>query len=177
MKIFPSFPSAAVSSENLSNKVADTNPLFHFFLSDFSFLSNPCVPPLPNPPFSYDPFFPSPSFLLLKVWSSWALGRTGIWDLTGRLARKRGACTCGVTQGSYPLLPGKAELRLVCASLPRGVGVGADLPPSPLLPVPGCGCCCLIAKSCPTLCDPMDCSMTGSPVFRSLLEFAQIHVR
>lgn len=108
------------------------SPLFHFFLSDFSFLSSPCVPPLPNPPFSFDPFFPSPSFLLLKVWSSWALGRTGIWDLTGRLARKRGACTCGVTQGSHPLLPGKAELRLVCASLPWGVGGGGGGRPPPI---------------------------------------------
>ena len=25
-------------------------------------------------------------------------------------------------------------------------------------------CCCLIAKSCPTLCDPMDCSPPGSSV-------------
>ena len=26
------------------------------------------------------------------------------------------------------------------------------------------------------LCDPMDCSMSGSPVLHYLLEFAQIHV-
>ena len=25
-------------------------------------------------------------------------------------------------------------------------------------------CCCSVAKSCPTLCDPMDCSMPGSSV-------------
>ena len=25
-------------------------------------------------------------------------------------------------------------------------------------------CCCLVAKSCPTLCDPMDCSLPGSSV-------------
>ena len=25
--------------------------------------------------------------------------------------------------------------------------------------------CCLVAKSCPTLCDPMDCSTPGFPVF------------
>ena len=24
--------------------------------------------------------------------------------------------------------------------------------------------CCLVAQSCPTLCDPMDCSLSGSPV-------------
>ena len=37
-------------------------------------------------------------------------------------------------------------------------------------------CCCSVTESCPTLCDPMDCSTPGSPVFHSLPEFAQIHV-
>ena len=36
--------------------------------------------------------------------------------------------------------------------------------------------CCLVAKSCPILCDPMDCSMPGFPVLHYLLEFAQTHV-
>ena len=33
-----------------------------------------------------------------------------------------------------------------------------------------------VAQSCPTLCDPMDCSMPGFPVHHQLLEFAQTHV-
>ena len=37
-------------------------------------------------------------------------------------------------------------------------------------------CCCSVAKSCPTLCNPMDCSMPGFSVLYYLLEFAQIHV-
>ena len=37
------------------------------------------------------------------------------------------------------------------------------------------GCCCSVAQSRPTLCDPVDCSMPGFPV-RYLLEFAQTHV-
>ena len=37
-------------------------------------------------------------------------------------------------------------------------------------------CCCSVAKLCPTLCDPMDCSTPGSSVLHCLLEFAQIHV-
>ena len=37
------------------------------------------------------------------------------------------------------------------------------------------GCCCLVAKSSPTLCDPMDCSTPGFPVLHYLLEFAQTH--
>ena len=32
------------------------------------------------------------------------------------------------------------------------------------------------AQSCPTLCDPMDCSMPGFPVLHCLLEFTQTHV-
>ena len=31
-------------------------------------------------------------------------------------------------------------------------------------------------QSCPTLCDPMDCSMPGLPVHHQLPEFAQTHV-
>ena len=37
-------------------------------------------------------------------------------------------------------------------------------------------CCCSVAKSCPTLCNPMDCSTTGFPVLHYLQEFAQIHI-
>ena len=33
-----------------------------------------------------------------------------------------------------------------------------------------------VAKSCPTLCDPMDCSMPGFPVLHYLPELAQTHV-
>ena len=33
-----------------------------------------------------------------------------------------------------------------------------------------------VAQSCPTLCDPMDCSMPGLPVYHQLPEIAQTHV-
>ena len=33
-----------------------------------------------------------------------------------------------------------------------------------------------ITQSCPTLCDPMDCSMPGIPVHQQLTEFTQMHV-
>ena len=36
-------------------------------------------------------------------------------------------------------------------------------------------CCCLVAQSCPILCDPMECSTPGSPSF-TISEFAQTHV-
>ena len=37
-------------------------------------------------------------------------------------------------------------------------------------------CCCSVVKSCPTVCDPMDCSTPDFLVLHYLLEFAQIHV-
>ena len=44
----------------------------------------------------------------------------------------------------------------------------------------GCGqtrlLCCSVTKLCPTICDCMDCSMPGFPVFHCLLEFAQTQV-
>ena len=36
--------------------------------------------------------------------------------------------------------------------------------------------CCLVTKSCLTLCDPMDCSMPGFPVLHYLPEFAQTYI-
>ena len=50
---------------------------------------------------------------------------------------------------------------------------------------PGCACQLTwisvqfnpVAQSCPTLCDPMDCSTPGLPVHHQLLEFTQTHVR
>ena len=33
-----------------------------------------------------------------------------------------------------------------------------------------------VAQSCPTLCDPMNCSTSGLPVHHQLPEFTQIHV-
>ena len=35
-------------------------------------------------------------------------------------------------------------------------------------------CCCSVSKSCPTLCDPMDCRMPGSSISQSLLKFMSI---
>ena len=36
--------------------------------------------------------------------------------------------------------------------------------------------CCSVAQLCWTLCDPMDCSMPGSPVHHQHLELTQTHV-
>ena len=38
-------------------------------------------------------------------------------------------------------------------------------------------CYCSVPKSCPTLCDPRDCSTPGFSVPHHLLEFTQVHVR
>ena len=37
-------------------------------------------------------------------------------------------------------------------------------------------CCCLVAKSRPTLCNPTDCSTAGLPAPHHLSEVAQVHV-
>ena len=37
-------------------------------------------------------------------------------------------------------------------------------------------CCCSVTQSCPTLCEPMDCSTPGFPDFHRLPEFAQTHI-
>ena len=37
-------------------------------------------------------------------------------------------------------------------------------------------CCCSIAQSCLTLCDPVDYSMPGFPVHHQLPELTQTHV-
>ena len=36
--------------------------------------------------------------------------------------------------------------------------------------------CCSVTQSCPTLCDPMDCSTPGLPVHHQPPEFTQTHV-
>jgi len=45
-----------------------------------------------------------------------------------------------------------------------------------ILPFSMLSCCCLVAKSCLTLCDTMDCSTPGFPVLYYFLEFAQTQV-
>ena len=45
-----------------------------------------------------------------------------------------------------------------------------------MLPSPQSIGSCSVTKSCPTLCDPMDCSMPGLHVPHHLQEFAQVHV-
>ena len=37
-------------------------------------------------------------------------------------------------------------------------------------------CCCSVTQTCPTLCNPMDCSTPGFPVLHCLPEFARSHV-
>ena len=37
-------------------------------------------------------------------------------------------------------------------------------------------CCCSVSKSCPTLCDPMHCSMPVFPAYHQLPELTQTHV-
>ena len=54
--------------------------------------------------------------------------------------------------------------------LPRGL----HLVPVSLMVT--CHCWCSVAQPCPTLCDPMDCSMPGFPDFHHLLKLFQTQV-
>ena len=63
------------------------------------------------------------------------------------------------------------------------ISFSANGPPPPPSPDPhlwwcfSLTCCySLVTKSCPTPCDPMDCSTLGFPVLHYLLDFAQTHV-
>ena len=64
---------------------------------------------------------------------------------------------------------------------------GSDSTPQPSSPSLASSCflgkacslgygCCLVDQSCPTLCDPMDCSTPGFSVLHYLPEFVQTHV-
>ena len=60
-------------------------------------------------------------------------------------------------------------------SLPARLGTGC--PQTSLCELSaGAAACCPVTKSCPTLCNPTDCSMPGSPVLPNLPDLAQTHV-
>ena len=51
-----------------------------------------------------------------------------------------------------------------------------DLPDPGIIPMSLMSPAWAVTQSCPTLCDPMDCSTPGFPVHHQLLEHAQTHV-
>ena len=71
---------------------------------------------------------------------------------------------------------------MVCKKLKESSGRNTNMCGVDKLDVTGateylCVCyVCSVAKLCPTLCNPMDCSMPGFPVLHYLPEFAQTHV-
>ena len=76
---------------------------------------------------------------------------------------------------SPPLLPTLSEVTdwgLSCV-LVTGEGQWRDWRSLVFQVLPNC---CSVAKLCPTLCNPMDCSMPGFPVLCHLPELAQTHV-
>ena len=50
------------------------------------------------------------------------------------------------------------------------------MPPTCFLNFISLTCIVVVVQSCPTLCDPVDCSTPGLSVSHHLLEFAQVHV-
>ena len=96
------------------------------------------------------------------------------------------ASWAGENSGSLAILPAPsrgASARVPASSfhnIPTGSADSVLFSPacSPRAAVAPCPTptCCLVAQSCPTLCDPMDCGRPGLPVLHSLPEFAQIRV-
>ena len=69
--------------------------------------------------------------------------------------------------------PGEgAQVAVTLASAARHPGALCCVLGRPMLHVLTCS----VAQSCPTPCDPMDCSTPGFPVHYQLLELAQTHV-
>ena len=88
------------------------------------------------------------------------------------------------TKGAKELLTSEAED--VALTLSRALRPAAVPPVNGMITLGGqtlCSwkelylCCCSVAQSCPTLCDPMDCSTSVFPVLHYLPELAQTHVR
>ena len=74
-------------------------------------------------------------------------------------------------RGSYTCVPQLPRLHAatVEADVPRVHAPKQGKPPQRE------ALCCLVAQSCPTLCDPMDCSTQGLPVPLHLPDFTQVH--
>ena len=109
----------------------------------------------------------------LASWSRKATSMMMIMDHGwGRLCMDRNQGTCGeaghashgkwvakLMLGNWPQPPSVLPYALPDRSLGEGESVcGNKLPPTSGF----CVCVCWVTKSCPTLCDPMDCSPPGS---------------
>ena len=89
----------------------------------------------------------------------------GQLDMTEQLTHTR--------EGRMALLRQKKKKRVVC--LLTAMAHTVALEHLPLHLRRQC-CCCSVAQSCLTLCDPMNCSTPSLPVPHHLPEFAQVHV-
>ena len=83
-------------------------------------------------------------------------------------------CLGGVTPGIGSRLQQQDLASRCLQTAGQGSGQGAWEPRAWRRPLPVFSCCS-IPQSCPTLCDPVDCSTPGLPVHRQLLEFTQTH--
>ena len=108
--------------------------------------------------------FSLPLCLLGKHNKKWRKGR--------RLGEREGKSSSYMCDSSSPATP--TEPIFAASMVMRAIRSSlSQMREGDLLLI--CCCCCSVAKSCPTLCNPMDCSM---PVYvpHCLLEFAQVYV-
>ena len=113
----------------------------------------------------------------IKLWlCNWLPVWPGANDLTSLSLRL--LCTLRVMNQGFAKYPAASNILGSCAThwrkyiLWTGLSFCLRLQFRPTC----CGCCCSVTKSCPSLCDPMDCRTPGFPVLYYLPEFAQIHV-
>ena len=96
------------------------------------------------------------------------------------------ACVSSMSVGRAPA-PGTSSRGHPSYKLSEGMsagtlakGRGLDWSPLLVLSIPITRCLShqfsSVAQSCPTLCNPMDCSSPGLPVHHQLVEFTQTHV-
>ena len=118
--------------------------------------------------------------------------RMGLPALLGLKLNLSGPCLSGQISSSSSMcnLPLLIPYRHVITFRPTGIIQISSLPPKflnlvtsqslnhliPLHRFWGLVQFSSVSQSCPTLCDPMDCSTPGLPVHHQLPEFTQIHV-
>ena len=114
---------------------------------------------------------------MVQMESEW-VGRALTVELWATLTLRVGV---GVPCPASPTPPPDAPVHPAPVSSGRtpSLGIGCAQPRGDITAVIviECYCCCSVAKSCPTLCHPIDCSTLGFPDLHCLPEFAQTDVR
>ena len=100
----------------------------------------------------------------------------GLWAAPGKACPYSCMPPSGYMNPRWLLPPEASLLARRFTGLYPGWGWAKEREISTICQTSHLGCCCSPTKLHLTLCDPMVCSMPGSPVLYCFLQFAQIHV-